>query len=695
MTARGGSRGVLAAVAAVALAGAAVAAPGVLRTGDPAAPDGAGPTGAGPTGTGSTGSGTPTGPGAAGGTTPPPVPFPVSGAGSATASGVRLDAEVAPGAAAGDPSSLRVAVVDEVTGAPVAGTSAPLVWAGLRRPGTEAETCDRTAARLRRTGPGERADVDLGGYSVVTLDDAPTLSVLDPAVDVGGITRLSAMPRLSGRGEDWVAGRDGRRLYVTVPSSGTVAAVDTTTFQVVAEADAGPGPTAVALDPTGERLWVSNDPGGGRGGVTVLDVDDLRPVGSLTTGPAPLRVLFPAGGTAPAAGHGGHGPGADAPEPGPGSPPGRALVVHGDGAVVAVDGASLARVATRRLPRPVTAAVAVPGADRVHVALDGGGLLVLDGTGTRVAAADGVRGVRTLAAAPDGSAVLALSPSPGRLTVVDPATAAVRSETPLSGGPDDVVFTGGYAYVRLPGESGLAVLPVADLAGRGALAPVRVGVGESAPAGARATASALAPVHGHGVLVAHPADRYVYLYMPGMNAPMGGFRTDGRVPRAVTVVDRAPREQSPGVFTAAFPVPSAGTYDVAVVLDEPRVLACLTATAQEPAGRAEPAPPPAALTVLEVQGPVPVGVPVPLRLALHDAEGRPVVGVEDLGVVATHAAGTGDARGRATPRADGTYDVELVLPREGPYLLRAASPGRGLDLGDLPAVGLEAQEPGR
>ena len=40
----------------------------------------------------------------------------------------------------------------------------------------------------------------------------------------------------------------------------------------------------------------------------------------------------------------------------------------------------------------------------------------------------------------------------------------------------------------------------------------------------------------------------VYYYKEGMAAPMGSFSNYGRRPRAVRVVDRSLREQSPGIY---------------------------------------------------------------------------------------------------------------------------------------------------
>jgi hypothetical protein len=206
----------------------------------------------------------------------------------------------------------------------------------------------------------------------------------------------------------------------------------------------------------------------------------------------------------------------------------------------------------------------------------------------------------------------------------------------------------------------------------------------------RSSASPMASVHGSELLVANPADRYVYMYMPGMNAPMGGFSTTGRTPRAVAVVDRGLRKESPGLYTAPLSVPGPGTYDVAVVLDEPRVLTCFTLTARSAGPAPAPDSGPAAVELVSPPARLTAGTPVPLTLRLADDAGGPVPDLADVQVVATMASGQGDARGLATPEPDGSYRVELTLPAEGLYELRVAVPSRAVGLGDLPPVVITA-----
>ena len=107
--------------------------------------------------------------------------------------------------------------------------------------------------------------------------------------------------------------------------------------------------------------------------------------------------------------------------------------------------------------------------------------------------------------------------------------------------------------------------------------------GQNAPADSPVGASAdvIVPApEGNSVLVANPADRVIYYYSEGMAAPMGSFQNYRRNPRAVMVIDRSLREISSGVYSTTTKLPKSGIYDVAFLLDSPRVTHCFSAEAK-------------------------------------------------------------------------------------------------------------------
>jgi YVTN family beta-propeller protein len=96
--------------------------------------------------------------------------------------------------------------------------------------------------------------------------------VIDPFIGMAGRTNLLTTVRLRESATDWTKSADEKRLYVTLNKAGKVAVVDTETFKLLREVDAGEGPVRTALQPDGQLLWVGNDaPDGQAGTVTVVD----------------------------------------------------------------------------------------------------------------------------------------------------------------------------------------------------------------------------------------------------------------------------------------------------------------------------------------------------------------------------------------------------------------------------------------
>jgi YVTN family beta-propeller protein len=142
---------------------------------------------------------------------------------------------------------------------------------------------------------GIRPMLDLNGYFIVVMNREPNLYVIDPFVGMAGRTNLLTTVRLREPATDWTKSADEKRLYVTLNKAGKVAVVDTETFKLLREIDAGEGAVRPALQPDGQLLWVGNDaPDGKEGGVTVIDTGTLGKVGSIPTGAGHHELAFSA-----------------------------------------------------------------------------------------------------------------------------------------------------------------------------------------------------------------------------------------------------------------------------------------------------------------------------------------------------------------------------------------------------------------
>ena len=183
--------------------------------------------------------------------------------------------------------------------------------------------------------------------------------------------------------------------------------------------------------------------------------------------------------------------------------------------------------------------------------------------------------------------------------------------------------------------------------------------------------------------------------MEGMNAPMGSFGGYGHASRAVTVVDRSLRETEPGVYTGKLRIPVAGRYDVAFLVENPRILHCFEATAlANPAlhkGLGD-----LALDFVSpaVGRPVEAGA-VPYRLRLSDpatAEAR-----AGLRVTVEYYLTPGSQKRGAPARdlGDGIYEARLELDRPGIWYAFVEVPASPTRASGLPFRSFQVVDAGR
>src|SRR5204862_8320982 len=71
-------------------------------------------------------------------------------------------------------------------------------------------------------------------------------------------------------------------------------------------------------------------------------------------------------------------------------------------------------------------------------------------------------------------------------------------------------------------------------------------------------------------------------------APMGSFQNYRRDPKALLVLNNSLRESARGVYTTTVRLTGAGHYDVAFLLDAPRLMNCFDITVVENPGLPKP-----------------------------------------------------------------------------------------------------------
>lgn len=578
---------------------------------------------------------------------------------------------------AGRPARLGFKITNAATGELLAGLY-PAAWVDRRKGGQDDLGCKEKIARFLQGTIAFRPDVDLNSWYIVTLNEKASLSVIDPLIGYGG-QRLVALVLLESPGADWALTSGADRLFVTLPETGQVAVVDTGRWQVLSNIEPGPRPVRVALQPDERYLWVGIDSNpeitDETGGVSVVDAETLKVVAHIPTGRGHHQIAF--------------------------SRDNRHAFVGNelDGTVSVIDIRTLEKI------KDIEAGVHLAGmafadfAEALYaVDPDKGEIAVIDGqrhvVTARIKAAPGVTAIRFT---PDGRWGFAINPGRDEVLVIDSSLNRIAHRITVGPMPDQVSFTQNYAYIRTAGSGQVTMVELNALGGVESLPVLNISGGRTAPADSPHTAIAdaiVATPEDSSVLIANPLDKTVYYYMEGMAAPMGSYSNERRQPKATLVVDKSLTETGPGIYAADIKLPAGGgyDYDVAFMLDTPRVLHCFTM-------RVEPDPSirttekrPLAMEFMTDGREIPVGEETLVRFKLADREtNQPKVGVEDLEVLA-HSPGAWQKRSLARPVGAGTYEVAVSPPRPGVYFLYFRSPTLGAGYKQLPHLILHAKE---
>jgi len=579
----------------------------------------------------------------------------------------------------GEFAEVRFKMTDAASGRPVPGLK-PAAWMDMSgvvggKAGEQRACKDKVALYLQGS-VGIRPMVDLNSYYLLVMNQDASVSVIDPVVSMTGNTSLFASIILKRPAADWVRSADQKRLYLSLPRAGEVAVVDAETFKVVAGIETGGEPMRMALQADGRYLWIGNDAKEpGRGGVTVVDTETSKVVAQISTGSGHHEIAL--------------------------SGDERAFVTNRDaGTVSAIDVRTLGKlkdIATGPLP----IAIAWSHHSRSIYVADGktGVVSVLEPTRLEVVARIETQpGLGPMRFTQDGRFGFAVNPSAKTVFVIDAAGNRLAHAIPVDGQPYQVSFTRAFAYVRLLDSDQVKMVNLLSLGGEKKPIVQGFGAGTGAPrlAGDLSAADSIAQAATEAaVFVVNPADSNTYFYMEGMNAPMGSFGGYGHSARAVTVIDRSLKEVEPGVYSGKVRVPAAGQYDVAFLLDNPRMLHCFSTEAKENPllhknGRAMTA------EFIDLPLRAPQGSTVPVRFKLLDVTSRAVrSGLRDVRVLFHAAAGGPKSEVAATEVGDGVYEARIVPGQAGVHYLFLSIPSLKLKPNDLPYRGVLVEGPVR
>ena len=571
----------------------------------------------------------------------------------------------------GEDVIVRFTISDTATNSPVRRLQ-PAAWINLRTDATTesrmtpAKACrDRVQEFLSGSIFGQ-AEVDLNNFYVLAMNDDATISVVDPRFGFGG-SKLLAMIPLKSIAADWVLSADESRLFVSMPEANQVAVIDTASWRVVANIEAGRFPSRLALQADRKYLWVTT-----ADGITAIATDKLAAVAGIPTGQANEISI---------------------------SDDSRWLAAsHPEGAVSIIDVRTLqkaAEVKTGQQP----ASLAFSALSKMFYAANADGQIsVIDASRqlivARISAEPGLSQIRF---APGGRVGFVVNPKKNVVHIFDAADNRLKQTADVEKSPDQITFTDGQAYVRHRDSEIVLMIPLKSAGQAGQTVPVVDFPGGQQPFGKvakPALADGIVPAPGGGAaLVANPADKSIYFYKEGMAAPMGNFSNYGRQPRAVLVVDRSLRERQPGVYETTTRLQRAGIHDVSLFMDSPRLVHCFEIAVQpNPELAAKRASKPVVVTPLTQDRILKVGETVRLQFRLTDpATKQPKTELKDVGFMVMLAPGTWHKRQAARAIGDGVYEIEFAPPQPGVYYVYLESPSAGLSVNNSQYLTLEAK----
>lgn len=533
----------------------------------------------------------------------------------------------------------------------------PRLWVS-RQTADPPEPCDALVRRFISGRLSQRADRDLNGFQLVTLNADNSISFINPLIQLNR-TKLEALVPLPGPASDWLLLPERDVLLVSLPEQGEVAVVDTQKMRLVkriALPGGRPGVLVASREPS--RAWVLTDQ---PARAVEIQLDRLEAGATLPIGKGPHRAVL-----------GGDG--------------GRLLVANGGDATLSLlDLREQRLVGSPSLPGLIGEVTYSARSGRFYAASRTGRIAVIEPERGRIdTTLDGPEGLTALRADPTGSVVLAVSPSASRVVAIDTARHKLLASGTTTIRADQIGYTARYAYLLGRDSAQVALLDLKSLAeGRLASSEVQIFQKPNGSIDAGPSAELMAPSpEGDGMLIAGQADNALYYYMEGMTGAQGSYQTYRRATRALTVINRSLQETAPGRYTGTLRLERGGHYRIPLLVQNPRVMHCfdihIDETGAADAGRrfdlgfkvggADPA------------SAIRVGTDTEIHLTLRDAHTRePVRGVRDLQLMALEMPGLSQQRvfARETP-TPGIYSVVLKFWRPGVWRLQAQSVSQGL-----------------
>ncbi len=565
---------------------------------------------------------------------------------------------------AGGNIKLGFRITDSQSGQEVSGLR-PVAWAQRRRTqelAPDQKACEQLIRTFQRTGIlTVPADVDLNGFSILTVNDDNSVGIYNPKVNLK-TANLHAIIHFNGRPAQWTLDHNHGLVYITLPQENKVAVIDVIRRALLDYIDVGKKPRQILTRHAGRYLWVGNDKDGT---VSVIDRSTRKVVNTLTVGEGPIEIeLDPSGHYA-------------------------FVGTAGEGRVSVIDIQQMKEVGRVALGTGQLSLSYSLHRNALFVAHENRGQIALIDPGGKQAIGLNLEpGIQSITSTPDGRFVLALIPEKRKVMIIDTAGNRVIGELPTETDPDHIVFSPDYAYIRNRSTPNVTVIELSKLDNPSEVPVVSVPIGTVPPAsvkGLPGVATMAAMHHGGHALILNPADLRVYMYMEGMMAPMDSFKTYTSRPLGIMLHHRSLEErESAGTYQAIVKIEKPGIYDIPFYLSDPIQATCfeLVVNAGAEGEKSEQVNP--VFSSLFTGTRFRPKEPSRLRFKLlDDSSDNPIPELNDVLVMAFLKGTHWQHRTPAHHIGGGIYETEFTFPRTGQYYVLVDVQSLGISFGHI------------
>jgi YVTN family beta-propeller protein len=569
------------------------------------------------------------------------------------------------GLAAGADALVTFRLTDKRTGQPITGLH-PNAWLTSRNSSGHAPNEAECKDKIRTFMSGmlsARADIDLNSYLMLTLNHDNTITFINPQVSFN-ITKLESIITLPGPGTDWALSKDKDFLYITMPDQSAVAVVNTVTRKLIGTVQTGEKtkPVRIALQPDGRYVWVGLDDSPK---IAVIDTATNKLAATVEAGAGKHNIAFTSDSRFAFATN------------------------SGDDTVTAIDVKTLAKISDISVGKTPVAVAYSPASDSVYVAaINGGTITVINPRKQQVLKTLPLkRGVVAFRFDPSGRYGLAVNQIESIVSVIDASTNQVIAQSPVVKGPDQVTFTRLYAYVRGIESEKFSLIDLNEFK-KGKLAPVDIQAGRLAastlPQEIAVTDMIQPTPDGNSVMIANTPDQMIYYYVEGMMVPMGTFQNYKRRPHGLMLIDRSLAETAPGIYSAPIKLKRAGTFDLPLLIDQPRISNCFEVkVADSPYAEKIKASASAVVEPLFKGKQFQPTEAITLRFKISDSLTKKALGgLKDVQVLIFEPPGIWQKRAFAREVEEGVYEVTEAFPHAGSFRVMSQIQSRGLGFAD-------------